>query len=311
MLSPRSALASRSRSLCCLRATTEILLTASLFTWTATAWAQDDAESASAAPDEEPGADADALAADGEAQTSEEVNDDAPAPEKTSSPPDSEGRGSGIYEDPETTYLFAGVRYRLQMVPQAVQNWFAEGGETLWVHTPGVEFAVRQDRFEYNIFAMLGMYSMTDVPFKGNSDVELAWETITADYNVLFLGTDLMWSTKDFTPGLAFTYGAGIGLGIVFGEMTRTQAYPDGSGSYAPCTGVGNPNLQYCDNINNHYDGYVEPSWADGGSSPLVFPWIAGQVGLRYKAHRNFVGRLEAGITVTSVFFGLGADYGL
>lgn len=238
------------------------------------------------------------------------------AAEKTSSPPDSEGRGSGIHEDPDQTYLFAGVRYRLQMVPKAVQNWFAEGGETLWVHTPGIEFAIRKDRFEYNIFGMLGMYSMTDVPFKGNTDVELAWETITANYNVLFLGSDFMWSTKDFTPGLALTYGAGIGLGIVFGEMTRTQAYPDANGNYVPCVGVGNPIVpgpggQYCDNVNNHYDGYVEPSWANGGSSPVVFPWIAGQLGLRYKAHRNFVGRLELGFTVTSLFFGLGADYGL
>ncbi len=259
-----------------------------------------------------------AAATDEEAELDENEEDTSEkvAPEKISSPPDSEGRGSGIYEDPEQTYLFAGVRYRLQMVPQAVQNWFAEGGETLWVHTPGVEFAIRKDRFEYSIFGMLGMYSMTDVPFKGNTDVELAWETVTADYNVLFLGSDFMWSTKDFTPGLSFTYGAGIGLGIVFGEMTRTQAYPDGNGNYLPCVGVNNPGVpgpggQYCDNVNNHYDGYVEPSWADGGSSPVVFPWIAGQVGLRYKAHRNFVGRLELGFTVTSLFFGLGADYGL
>lgn len=236
---------------------------------------------------------------------------DAPVREEISSPPDSKDRGSGIWEDPKQTYYFVGARYRLQVMPKFVQNWFAEGGETLTVHTPGLEFGIRQDGFEYNIFGMLGMYDMTNVPFKGKSDVELAWETITANYKVLFLGSDFMWSTPEFAQGLSMIYGAGIGLGIVFGDMQRTQAYPDGNGSYIPCAGTFNPDPAYCDNINDHYNGYVEPTWADGGSSPVVFPWIAGQLGLRYKVHKNFVARLEGGYAISSFFVGLGADYGL
>lgn len=249
----------------------------------------------------------------------EQEDDAEPTRERISSPPDSEGRGSGVWEDPKETYYFAGARYRLQVIPQFVQNWFAEGGETLIVHTPGVEFGIRQDGFEYSIFGMLGMYDMTNVPFKGNSDVELAWETITTNYKVLFLGSDFMWSTPEFARGLSATYGAGIGLGLVFGDMQRTQAYPDGNGSYVPCAGTFNPFVpgpvsepgQYCDDVNDHYNGYVEPSWANGGASPLIFPWIAGQVGLRYKAHKNFVARLDAGYSIASFFVGLGADYGL
>lgn len=269
------------------------------------------------AQDEEAGVDAadeatEEPAAEG-GEAGGDVEADKPAREVISSPPDSKDRGSGIWEDPKKTYYFAGMRYRMQVVPKAVQNWFAEGGETLWVNTPGLEFAIRQDGFEYNIFGMLGLYSMKDVPFKGNTDVELAWETITADYQVLFLGSDFMWSTSDFTPGLSFTYGAGVGLGLVFGQMTRTQAYPEtpGSSNYLPCTSVGNPNFAYCDNINDHYNGKVEPNWLNDGSSPVIFPWIAGQIGLRYKAHKHFVARLDAGYAITSVFFGLGADYGL
>lgn len=240
-----------------------------------------------------------------------EVESAEAANKPPTSPPDTSDQTDGIFELPGETYYFLGARYRLQVVPQFVQHWFAEGGETLWVNTPGIEFAIRQDGFEYNFFGMLGFYSMADVPFKGNSDVEAAWETITADYQVLFIGADFLWSTAEFSPGLSMIYGAGIGIGSVFGEMTRTQAYPDGSGSYAPCVQPGVPDPVYCDGVNNHYNGYVEPSWLDGGSSPLIFPWIAGQVGLRYKFHRNFVARLETGFTVTSVFFGLGADYGL
>src|SRR5690606_16039377 len=134
-------------------------------------WGEEQAESDSEVESDEATMDADV----------EKSEDDTPSATvgDTSSPPDSKDRGSGIYEKPGETYLFLGARYRLQVVPQFVQSWFAEGGETLWVNTPGLEFAVRQDGFEYNFFAMLGLYSMTDMPFKGNTDEELAWETIT------------------------------------------------------------------------------------------------------------------------------------
>jgi hypothetical protein len=306
MFSPRSTFPMRSRSPRRLLKWLAGLVPCAVLATSSLAFAQDEEEAAAEATEEPSETSEDAT------ETSAEASTEAEAPrEEISSPPDSKNRGSGIWEDPKQTYYFAGLRYRLQVMPKFVQNWFAEGGETLTVHTPGLEFGIRQDGFEYNIFGMLGMYNMTNVPFKGNTDVELAWETITANYKVLFLGSDFMWSTPELTQGLSVIYGAGIGLGLVFGDMQRTQAYPDGNGSYAPCAGQFNPRGDYCDNINDHYNGYVEPSWADGGSSPIVFPWIAGQVGLRYKAHKNFVARLEGGYAISSFFVGLGADYGL
>ncbi len=234
-----------------------------------------------------------------------------------SSPPKTEV--DSVWEDPKETYLFIGARYRIQRVPQFLQNLFAEGGAPLWVHTPGLEFGMRKDGVETNIFAMLGMYSMNDVPFKGKTDPELAWELVDTNYKVLFLGADFMWSTSEFTKGLSLVYGAGIGLGLVFGDMNRTQSYPNanGDGGFTKCNGAFDPAGlrvgvgQYCDAANDHYNGYVEPSWTDDGSSPLIFPWLGGQVGLRYKVHKHFVARLEVGVTITSLFFGLGADYGL
>ena len=67
----------------------------------------------------------------------------------------------------------------------------------------------------------------------------------------------------------------------------------------------------YCGTDNNHYGSYTEPSWADGGSKPIIFPWLVFQTGFRYKPHRNFVARLDAGFGTSGFFFGLGADYGL
>jgi hypothetical protein len=220
----------------------------------------------------------------------------------------------GVTEAPGKQYLFIGARYRNVIIPQFVQNWFADGGEGLYAHTPGLELGIRKDGFEYQIFAQLAMFSMTDVPYKGTTDADDAWELINASYKILFLGSDFLWSTDEFSPGLFMTYGAGVGLGLVFGDLTREQAtpFPDGDAgdpySYVRC---GSPTGGFCDNSNDHYNGYVEPSWADNGSSPLILPWIAGNLGLRYKMHRNFVAHLDMGIWVPGAFIGLGAQYGL
>jgi hypothetical protein len=211
-------------------------------------------------------------------------------------------------------YLFVGARYRAVVIPEFIQHAFAEGGETLLAHTPGVEFIVRKDQFEYELFAQLGFYSFDNVPFKGSSDPETAWEILDADYKILTLGSDFMWSTDDFTPGLSLMYGAGAGLGFVFGELVRTQSHPAGTTDpyqYERCVGEGSPDPAYCGDENEHYNGYVEPSWADGGSSPIIFPWIAANIGLRYKVAREFAMRVDAGLMLTGAFIGVGADFGL
>jgi hypothetical protein len=223
-------------------------------------------------------------------------------------------------------YLFLGARYRMVVIPEFIQHAFAEGGETVYASTPGLEFVIRKDQFEYELFGQLGFYTFKDVPFKGASDPATAWEILDANYKILTVGSDFMWSTDDFTPGLSLVYGAGAGLGLVFGDLTRTQAYPPGGTTdpyqFVRCAGAGvgqnetNPADRsaadaYCDTQNDHYNGYVEPSWANGGSSPLIFPWIAANVGLRYKVARQFAMRLDAGLMLTGAFFGLGADFGL
>ncbi|MEN9581281.1 MAG: hypothetical protein RJA70_4290 [Pseudomonadota bacterium] len=225
----------------------------------------------------------------------------------------------GQTEARDKQYLFLGGRYRAVVIPALVQGLFADGGKTLFAHTPGVEFGIRKNDFEYNLFAQLGMYSAEDVPFKGSTEDNEAWEILDFDYKILTLGTDFMWSSDEFAPGLSLTYGAGVGLGAVFGELKRNQAYPRDSGDegnpddYLRCEDQGVPDARFCGDSNERYNsrGYIEPTWADGGDSPLVFPWLAGQLGLRYKMHRNFVARVELGIMPTGAFAGVGAAYGL
>jgi hypothetical protein len=224
--------------------------------------------------------------------------------------------GDSAVELPGETYRFVGARYRGIVVPKFMMNLFADGGDTVYVHAFGPEFAIRKDGFEYNLSAWLGLYHMDPTAFKGKSDEQIAWEHVESRLNILFLTSDFLWS-HEFSPAFALNYGVGAGFGIVFGELRRTQVYPGATAdindpnTWQACQAQFSPDPIYCDDDNDHYPGYTEPSWANGGSKPIIFPWLALQTGFRYKVARQFVTRLDLGFGTSGFFFGIGADYGL
>ena len=225
--------------------------------------------------------------------------------------------GSSPVEQPGKTYYGVGLRYRGIIVPKFMMNIFGQGGTTILANGVGPEFIIRKDNFEYEFSAMYAGYGMDPTPFKAKSDPPEAWEIVESKLKILYLTADFNW-THNFKPEFGVNYGFGAGVGFVFGDLYRTQAYPNGPGAnpdtgegFAKCTAPGNPNAVYCGNDNGHYSGYTEPNWANGGSKPIIFPWLAVQTGLRYKPHRNFIARLDLGFSTSGPFFGLGADYGL
>jgi hypothetical protein len=245
--------------------------------------------------------------------------DDAAAPKALTNDEtlvaDAEAGGSPV-ELPGKTYRAIGLRYRAVIVPKFMMNLFADGGRTVLANGFGPEFTIRKDAFEYDFAAWYTSYAMDPTPFKGSSDGAEAWEIVQSHVKVLYLTADFLWS-HDLAPEFALNYGLGAGFGFVWGDLDRTQAYP-GAGAntstgdgFQPCIAPGNPNGAYCGNDNNHYAGYTEPSWANGGSKPILFPWLVLQTGFRYKPHRNFIARFDAGFGTSGFFLGLGADYGL
>ena len=225
--------------------------------------------------------------------------------------------GNSPLEEPGKTYYGVGLRYRGIIVPTFMMNIFGSGGATILANGFGPEFVIRKDKFEYEFSLMYTGYGMDATAFKAKSDPPQSWEIVESKIKVLYLTADFDWS-HEFIPQLSLIYGFGAGVGFVWGPLYRTQAYPATPGAN-PDTGEGfaayrGPNdpptaSGYCGNDNNHYNGYTEPNWANGGSKPIIFPWLAAQTGLRFKPHRNFVGRLDLGFSTTGFFFGLGADY--
>jgi hypothetical protein len=226
--------------------------------------------------------------------------------------------GDSPVEQPGKTYRFVGLRYRGIIVPKFMMNMFgADGGTTVYVNDIGPEFVIRKDGFEYNFALTYASYGMSPTPFKSNSDSNDAWEIVTSDLKMIQLTADFLWS-QQFSPEFSLNYGLGAGLGFVFGDLHRVQAYPpngtdsNNPNSYIKCPGPAAAGTGgYCDNSNNHYGNYTEPSWANGGSKPNIFPWLALQTGFRFKPVRSFAARLDLGFGTSGFFFGLGADYGL
>jgi len=229
------------------------------------------------------------------------------------------------FEKANTTYRFVGARFRYIILPQFYMGLFGSGGRTVGVPAFGPEFTIRKNGFEYVLSAMYASYAMDPTPFKAKSDGNDAWEIVDTDIKALYLMSDFLW-TGEVSPKFSFLYGAGFGIAAIFGDIHRVQAQPPPGGgltsdpnTWVPCpanaagTGPGpGANGMTCDGSNTHYGNYTEPSWANGGSKPIVFPWLSVQTGFRFKPVKQFMMRVDVGWNLLNgPFFGIAANYGL
>jgi len=237
---------------------------------------------------------------------------------KTLNPDDIESareaeKANSPVEDPKTTYYFVGLRYRAHVVPQFMINLFGNGGTTVFANGVGPEFTVRKNDFEYVFSAWWTKYAFGWTPFKGSSDAENAWELVKSNIQVLYLTTDFNW-THQVSPAFGLNLGIGAGIGIVWGDLNRNQAYKSGNNyyrcPYQPPPGT-SYNNGYCGSDNNHYGSYSENSWASGGQKPIFFPWLGLGTGVRIKPHRNFMMRIDVGWGLIGPYFGASGNYGI
>ena len=246
------------------------------------------------------------------------------APKEKAAPADEAASSKSVVEEKDKSYYTVGLRFRGLFIPSFMIHAFGDGGANVFAPSFGPEFGIRRNGFEYVFGINYTSYVLTHQPFKSPTDPQEAMELVDAHLKVLYFTADFQWST-DVSPNVAWTYGGGAGLGVVWGPLYRVQAYPNAAaengwdycpGPAGPMTGP--PQNTYCQpdpeipaGDPQHWPGYAEPSWADGGSKPLLFPWLAFQTGLRIKPDPKFVARVDVGIGFGQLWFGVGADYGL
>lgn len=236
-------------------------------------------------------------------------------------------------EDPDEAYTFIGMRFRNLIVPEFMIRIFADGGATVNAFTFGPEFVYRRDHLEFDLALSYADYSMDPFMFKGKDDDDRAFERVWSDMKILYFTVDVMYEWPIDDGRFGFALGGGVGLGVVFDHLYRHQVYPlgdpnnvnpDDPGSWGDCRGVGDPPVVwsdgqlFCDDDNSHYpdpatgEPYNEPSWANGGSKPFVFPWISlPALSFRFKPVKTLQTRLDAGFSITGFYVGLAAHYGL
>jgi hypothetical protein len=221
-------------------------------------------------------------------------------------------------EDSTKAYRYVGARYRHVVVPKFVLNLFADGGALSHVPVAGFEFGTRRDHVEYIFSLSFADYATGDIMFKGKGEPDITYEKVNSDLAVIFAKVEILYEIPlDKKSHFALLIGGGVGIGGVVGDLYRAQAHPvTGSdpsqpGQWGRCSASGVPDIAYCSDNNDHFGNYSEPSWANGGSKPFVFPWIAlPQVSFRYKPLKFLQARADVGLALSSGFyFGGSIDY--
>lgn len=268
----------------------------------------------------------DSLAADKQAKDELARGDKKPGekdkvPETPPEPVEAADDNSPLEKDGKA-HKFIGLRLRNVIVPKFMINLFADGGASVNVFMIGPEFTSRKNGLEIDLALSYADYSMDPFLFKGKNDGQFAWEMVSSEMKLVYFTSDLLFDVPIDEKGrFSLLVGGGVGIGLVFGNLHRAQAYPgpgaqnpspDDVGAWSKCSGAGGPGGPYCDGSNNHYGDYDEPSWINGGAKPSVFPWISfPQVSFRFKPIKQLQTRLDAGFSITGMFFGLSAGYGL
>lgn len=233
--------------------------------------------------------------------------------------------------DPNKTKFFLGARFRDFVVPGFMFNLFVDGGPgAVNVFSGGPELMVQMGALEtiVSVTVPYADFSMNEFVFKSSSDPDQAYEIISSSLKLITASVDLLGRIKFDKKGtVAFLIGGGVGISGVVGDIRRTQAYPNDPNNIDPgdratwnkCREAGDPSgtstpdgVAYCGNDNDHYptngEDYAEGSWADGGSKPIVFPYVAlPHLALEVTPIEQFMVRVDAGFSITGFFFGLGA----
>lgn len=233
-------------------------------------------------------------------------------------------------EKENATQWFLGVRFRDFIVPSFLFSLFVKGGPgSVNVFSAGPELTMRSGNLEadFSFTIPYADYSMNSFIFRSKKDPDEAYERVSSSLKLLTASVDLLGNIPlDKAKRFSILIGGGVGISGVVGGITRNQVYskkgsaktsPDNPKDWADCTqaqkgaqgGPVGPNGDlYCDSSNNHYGKYSEPSWASGGSKPIVFPYLAlPHIAFRAQPIKLLQLRVDGGFSITGFFVGAAA----
>ena len=209
-------------------------------------------------------------------------------------------------DGPRVWYI--GPWFRYLIVPSFVLNLFLDASPTVASPAFGLNATMRGKTVSWVLGLGYTSYNFED-PFLAKGDPVLDTEWVDSSLGLLHATTSILWHSK-LDRAFTFEYGFGADLGIVWGDLRRSEAYPYPSGKWAPCMGPGNPDLSYCepgpvpyDERGAHYD--VEEKRIPPVAILPMLPHLA----LRMKPAKHWAAKLEAAYGILQLWVGLSVAY--
>jgi hypothetical protein len=247
--------------------------------------------------------------------------DDEQAEVEDQTPREQHRDSTDPFEAQGQDYFFLGAFGRAVFIPGAIQGLFVAGGIDGFNPGTGLTFNWRKDNF--NIVANVWWNNaVAEGYFRANGDPRTDMEFIDVDLGVIFINAEFLWSFP-LVDWFAIELGFDLGIGFIYGDLVRTEAYESSTGAddWRPCNGPNDPNSAYCESppapdpcFNNsgaHYN-CREGNWTEpGGDTPLVFPWIAlPHFAIRFKPLHQLQIRIDVSYNLYAISFGGGVSYG-
>src|SRR5262249_420553 len=133
---------------------------------------------------------------------------------------------------------YVGLRYRGDIIPKFILNMFVDEGATIYSNTVGVEFDLRKDGFSLIPALSFTEYGTGDILFKQKDKPDIAgnYTVVNSSMKAIYATADLLWSTK-ISKNVEFEYGAGFGIGVIFGDLQNNWVREDPNGSLTGSNG--------------------------------------------------------------------------
>jgi hypothetical protein len=262
-------------------------------------------------PEAEEAAEAEAAsegAADGDSDASAE-----PAPEAASSGAGGEGAGPRPW--------WFGAYFQTAFVPSFMLKLFLDDAPTVSSVGVGATVTHRNKDGMSLVFGIGYAGYGFEGPFRIAGDPAQDTEMLKSTLSLLHLRVQMLWSTEIVPSKLSFEYGVGLDLGVVLGELTRSEAYADAQGQYQACAApglaaAGVPNPLYCDipvNVLGGTDAYD----ADGAHynvvekrvPPVMLIPMLPALALRFTPIPALAIKLDAAFGLMQLAVGLSASY--
>ena len=252
-----------------------------------------------------------------QAEEEEEVEESA---EEAGETPEAEPAAEPVAQAPKAppTWWF-GAYMQGAFVPSFMLKLFLDDAPTVSNIGFGVTATHRnKDGMSFVVGLGYAPYSFAG-PFRISGDPETDTEWLDSSLALLHLRGQMLWSTDIVDDMLSFEYGVGLDIGIVLGEMTRSEAYRvGGTGEFQPCTGPGLPMPGFCDIPQalgagtDAYDAYgAHYDVVEKRVPPVMLIPMLPALALRYTPIPALAIKLDAAFGLMQFAIGLSAAYGV